>query len=85
MANFKIRFMSAYYNDYIFITDIENKLLKKYCLCFKKINYVFHNSNTYVSMLNDIKIYSIYNPTKHLCILVTAPFWHLICINFLQL
>ena len=22
-------------------------------------------------------------PTKHLCILVPAPFWHLICINFL--
>ena len=25
------------------------------------------------------------NPTIHLCILMPAPFWHLICINFLQL
>ena len=24
-------------------------------------------------------------PSKHLCILVPAPFWHLICIHFLQL
>ena len=24
------------------------------------------------------------NPTKHLCTLVLAPFWQLICINFLQ-
>ena len=24
------------------------------------------------------------NPAKHLCILVQAPLWHLICINFLQ-
>ena len=23
-------------------------------------------------------------PTKHLCILVKAPFWHLICINLEQ-
>ena len=23
-------------------------------------------------------------PAKHLCILLTASFWHLICINFLQ-
>ena len=28
---------------------------------------------------------SCYNyPTKHLCILVPLPLWHLICINFLQ-
>ena len=24
------------------------------------------------------------NPTKHLCIIVSEPFWHHICINFLQ-
>ena len=27
---------------------------------------------------------SMITPTKHLCILVPAPFWHHICINFLQ-
>ena len=30
-------------------------------------------------------LYVTCNPTKHLCSLVPAPIWHLICINFLQL
>ena len=32
-------------------------------------------------MLETLKLL---NPIKHLCILVSAPFWHLKCINFLQ-
>ena len=39
----------------------------------KLLNYKFYNS---------LKKYKY--PTKHLSILVLEPFWHLICINFLQ-
>ena len=33
---------------------------------------------------NFVKSWEETYPTKHLCIFVPAPFWHLICINFVR-
>ena len=49
------------------------------------INGYFYIKKPFILMgMNfSIRITNPY-PTKHLCILVPKPFWHLICINFLQ-
>ena len=46
----------------------------------KRINVIY----TYIDESKNVRALNNINPTKHLRILVPTPFWHVICINFLQ-